>query len=215
MKKLFLFLGVTLSALTGVHAQDATKADGDVTLEMTDGTVKRGWSRTDMVNEVKFFEISAEPKGQRTRYDNDQIKRIVFDDGATFVKRDVHSRTLFNKDKIDKGRWVRVEYTGNGIALYSAYSEGWEQAGNVRRRVQQRAYFIALGSDDPVWASTDYLSGGTINKAGSNRAMLKYFFTKVYPQYEDFAKRIDDKEFDTKGSPIEVVRAWEQAYGGK
>jgi hypothetical protein len=64
-----------------------------------------------------------------------------------------------------------------------------------------------------VWASDEWHSGGVINAAGANRSLLNYCFSKRYPEYAELARRVKSKEFDTKGSPIEVVRAWEEAYG--
>lgn len=185
---------------------------GDVTLEMADGTTKRGYCRTEMVNNVKFFEISAEPKGERVRYESDQIARIVFDEGAVYVKH-----AMIEAPKKDKSKevWMRLDYEGKDITLYSAYLEYMEQVNTMRRQVRQRNYYLSMGEDPAVWAATDYISGGVINAAGANRALLNYYFSKRYPDYADLAKRIKAKEFDTKDSPIGVVRAWEEAYGNK
>lgn len=210
MKKIFLILAMALVSLFGVHAQDA--ATGDVTLEMADGTTVRGYGRTEMVNQVRFFEISDEPRGERTRYDSDQIDRIVFDNGATYVKYAMISAP--KKDK-SKEEWMRIEYEGRGITLYSAYLEGWEQVNTMRRKVSQTNYYLSLGDDPAVWASTEWHSGGVVNASGANRALLNYYFGKRHPEYADFAKRVKAREFDTKGSPVEVVRAWDEAYGGE
>jgi hypothetical protein len=209
MKKIFLTLVIAISSFTGAYAQAAA---GDVTLEMADGTTKRGYARTEMKNEVKFFELSAEQKGERTRYDNDQIARIVFDNGETYVKYDV---IVTAKGQKTKNAWVLVVHRGNGIAVYSAFVEGWEQVNNHRRKVAQTNFYISLGGDPAIWASTVWHTGGVLNRGGFNRAMLNYYFSKRYPQYADLAKRVKAKEFEVDDSPMEVIRAWEEAYGGK
>lgn len=201
MKKILL-AALGCLACAAVHAQD-------VVLHMTDGTTLSGYARTNMVNNVRFFEISDTPKGQRVRYDNDQIDRIVFTDNTEFVKHDFYAGV---KRKKAQNGWLRVDYRGRGITLYSAYYEKWEQAGNVRKLNRQRNYYLAMGDDIPVWACTHYLSGGVVNQRGANRMLLKYYFSKIYPQYSDLAARVDAKEFEVKESPIEVVRAWEEAY---
>lgn len=199
--------------MTTIHmfAQDKTTA-GDVTLQMTDGTTKRGYCRTDMVNNVKFFEISAEPKSERTRYDGDQIERIVFDEGAVYVKHDIIATI---KGKNPKQRWLRLDYQGRGIALYSGLTEGTEMAASNRSRtVIQRNFYIAMDTDPAIFVTLDAISGGIANQAWFNRVQLTYFFNKRYP-HADFAKRIKKKEFDVKDTPIDVVKAWEEAYATK
>lgn len=108
MKKLF-FIAVILAAVMSVQAQNTANADGDVTLEMADGTKVRGWNRTKFMNKIGFIEISDTPKGKRTRYDNDQVTRVVFDEGAVYVKKDIC--TNIKKEKTTPGRWVRLEVT--------------------------------------------------------------------------------------------------------
>jgi hypothetical protein len=207
MKRLFLMLGAALFVLS---AAAQTPAEGDVTLEMADGTTLRGFARTEMKNEVKFFELSAEPRGERVRYDSDQISRIVFDNGLEYVKQDYSPTAKMNRIK---NAWMCVVYKSDGIALYSAYIQKMEAINMTTKQVRQTNYYIALGDGPAVWASTEWLSGGVINAAGSNCSLLRYLFGKTYQEYADLAERIKEKEFDTKGSPIEVVLAWKEAYG--
>lgn len=184
--------------------------EGDVTLKMADGTSLRGYARTQMKNEVKFFELSDQPRSKRTRYDSDQIERITFDNGETFVKQEYSPNVKGTKIKT---AWLREEHIGHGIALYSIYIERMEQVNNMRKQVRQTNYYLSIDGSPAIWASTKWYSGGVINAAGANRTMLNYLFTKRWPDYSDLAKRVKAKEFNTKGSPIEVVRAWEQIYG--
>lgn len=184
---------------------------GNVTLEFTDGTTRRGWPRTEMKNEVRFFEISDEPRGERVRYDSDLIERIVFDDGSVYLKRDI---AVTVKTTNYRNYFVRVEYEGSGIALYSAYVEHQDFTGMIPRTDKQTNYYISLADGPAVWASIAWHSRGTMGAAAANRSMLNYYFSRRYPEYAEFAKRIKAKEFDTTDSPMEVIRAWEEAFGG-
>ncbi|MDR0511207.1 MAG: hypothetical protein LBH06_08970 [Rikenellaceae bacterium] len=209
MKKIFFALAAALTVF-GARAAE----NGDVTLEMADGNAIRGYNRTSFVNNVTFVEISAEPKGERIRYDVDQIARIVFDAGAVYVRHD-YCTTLMGKKA--KNGLMRQEYLGKGIALYSAYVEGQEPVGGTMRyrKVALTNYYIALGDDPAVFVAQDYATGGAINQGSFNRTQLAAYFNKRYKEYADFARRIKNKEFETKHSPVEIVRAWEASYGGQ
>jgi Zn/Cd-binding protein ZinT len=101
------------------------------------------------------------------RYDSDQIESIVFDDGVVYVKRDIVVSVLNNKTREEI--WV---YEGNGILLYSAYTEGQEYTGNRYRTVRATQYYLQLGDDSAVWTATDYHTGGMINQGEANRSLI-------------------------------------------
>lgn len=210
MKQLFVVFAAVISfvAASGQADQTIPKPEGDVTLTMVDGATLRGFSRSDMVNHVKFFEISPTPKGTRTRYDSDQIARITFDQGAVYEKRGIIATAIGKKVE---NEWVRIDYSDHGIALYSRLVSYVEQTPTVRRHINQWNYYIALG-DDPAVLAAMYGSGA-INQTAYNRTTMRYYFNKRYPQYADLAARIKAKEFDVKDSPMPVIEAWVAAYG--
>lgn len=205
-----IFPAVLIGFCTPAGAQENNNPDGDVTLIMADGTKKRGWGRTAMINEVKFFEISDTPKGKRVRYDKDQIERIEYDEGAVYVKQD-YFRNLIKRDKMNNV-FMRLDYQGDGIMPLSAYLERLEVINNRTHRVKWRNYYMQHGDDPTMVVAVQYYQGGKRNNSNANRKMQVYSFSKVYPQYAEFAKRIHAKEFDTTNFPIDVAKAWEEAY---
>jgi hypothetical protein len=194
---------------TASASEQGADGDGDVTILMTDGTSARGWSSTDMTGRVEFFEMSDTPGGERVRYDNDRIARIVHDEGTVYERKNIIETVGGSKAR---PAWVRVGYKGNGIALYSTCTRNIEQMLGMQMTARQRHYYIALGQGPAVRAFTCYLTGSVIDAGTANRSLLNHLFGKRYPQYADLAKRIRAKEFDTRFSPIEVIGAWEEAY---
>ena len=203
----FLIMNIVISQSAPKTEQ---KKDGDVTLEMTDGTTMRGWMRTKFIGKIKYIEVSSEPKGKRVRYDNDQVHRIIFDEGAMLVKRDVYANG--RGKKVYKDFWVRQDYVGNGIGVYSVLVKETTATPTMTMRSISINWIhtFKLG-DDPariiavVWG---------VNAKSATRKQLVYYFSKHYPQYAELAKRIEEKEFDDLDF-VKIAKVWEEMYGEK
>ena len=214
--KLTLILILAFFALPTLEAKN--KIDEEVILEMADGTTIRAWFRSDMVDIVKYIEVSDTPNGERVRYENDQIKRITFlPPNANYIITTYTKTDLFTKVKgkgLKEARWVREDYKGNGIVLYSTLNTASRPvavgSGSGIGSVNERKFYITIGDGPAQWVSED--APNIINQKSANRTMLVMFFKTGYPE---FAARIKSKEFETKSSPIQVVKAWEETYGNK
>lgn len=181
-------------------------------IKLTDGSTVEGFSRTYLGATTKSFEISQTETGPTTSYDIDRIDRIsVYSSDINrqthFVVKQVY--TTRNGDKTAKA-FVREDYKGNGIGLYSLTSERMDPRGNRAVKVSFRIYYIQLGDDIAQMATMD--PTGTLNPGVPNRRMCAKVFENKYPE---FAERIQNKEFDMKASPIQAVKAWETTYAGK
>lgn len=215
MKKTLLILIWAVAFSTYTYGQETPDEKGNVMLEMADGRILQGWNRTDFKNDNKTIKFTT-LEGERVNYEIEEVNKVVFlSDSTEYVKVGIIPYLMKKTPTSDK--WVRVEYRGNGITIYSRYLAGKRAYNNPNsyQQVKQRNYYIQLGDDPAMMVTSEYYAGGVANLKATNRKQLQYYFKKKYPQYADFAKRIKEKEFETVGMPLEVVKAWEAEYAGK
>lgn len=213
-RKLFITLVIMCFTISTLGAK--VNSSEEAILEMADGTTLKAWFHTAMIDEVKYIEVSETPNGKRVRYENGQINRITILPPnknyieTVYVKADIYKKV--NGKNLKKAYWVREDYKGNRITLYSALNESARpgMVGNASaiNSVNERKFYISIDGGIAQWVSED--APNIVNQKSANRSMLVWFFKKEYP---DFAERIKNKEFDTKNSPVEIVMAWEKTYG--
>ncbi len=216
MKNVKIIFVLALALCTHQVSEAINRAGEKVIVEMTDGTTHHAWFHSDVNNMGKYVELSDTPDGEHLRYESALLERITFlppnENYIETTYRRVSLYTGLNGKKLKEGRWVREDYKGNGITLYSAVNEaarpGLVGGASGFSVVHERKFYIVIGEGPAQFVSEN--APNMIGQAGNNRLLLNMFFKKTYP---GFAARIKNKEFDTKGSPIEVVRAWEKEYG--
>jgi hypothetical protein len=187
--------------------------EGKVILTLKDGTVAEGWNVTAMRPKMRYVKLSDHPKGKTTvRYASSQIERLTFvpseaegvltpADTVSFVCKNVR------KGKKTRGLWLRREYAGDRVTVYSCFEESFYWTGDFIRPEYKRFYYGQLDGGDPVAIGAVDYEGGLMKRY--TRRCLSGFF-KDYP---GFVNRIQSKAFDGVRSPVETVKAWEEAYG--
>lgn len=93
------------------------------------GMVIKGYLRSAIVNDPTFFEVSETPNGERIRYISEDIDSLVVMDSLKYVKRKCKGMGFMAGGP--KIRWVRAEYEGRGIDVYSAFFITQERVNNI------------------------------------------------------------------------------------
>ncbi len=172
------------------------------------GTVVEGYLRSAIVNDPTFFEVSETPDGERVRYISEDIDSLVVMDSLKYVKRKCKGIGFMAGGP--KVRWVRTEYEGGGIDVYSAFFITQERVNNITTVQQSISYFLSIDKDIAIWVSSEYVSGPyVLGVRGANRKQMAYYFGKIY-DYQDFATRIKTRELT---GMMDIVKAWDAEYG--
>ena len=210
---MLLFAGVSASARTVVDKKTEDLKDEDVRariwLNKGGDRVLDGYLRSPLVNRPDHVEFSLTPDGERTRYINEDVDSMLLEGTDKYVKRLVKVAGAFGGAA--KVEWVREEYRGKGIDLYSLFTVEAERTGrNVTVVRPLRGWYLSIAGDVAIMVGTD-TRGSIFDRAepSMSEAMLGKYFGKIY-DYPDFAARIKSGEFRTF---MDVVYAWEVAYG--
>ncbi|WP_270569421.1 hypothetical protein [Coprobacter secundus] len=172
------------------------------------GMVIKGYLRSAIVNDPTFFEVSETPNGERIRYISEDIDSLVVMDSLKYVKRKCKGMGFMAGGP--KIRWVRAEYEGRGIDVYSAFFITQERVNNITTVRQSISYFFSIDKDIAIWVSSEYVSGPYVLGAqGANRKQMAYYFSKIY-DYQEFATRMKAKELT---GMMTIVKAWDTEYG--
>ena len=173
-------------------------------------SIVKGYLRSAIVNDPTFFEVSETPQGERIRYISEDIDSLIVMDKLKYVKRKCKNiGFMAGKPKI---RWVRIEYDGNGIDVYSAFFVIQNRVYNITTVSREMYYYFSIDKDIAIFTSRQYLSAPyVIGTPAVNRTQMAYYFCKIY-DYPEFALRIKAKEFEDMMS---VVKSWETEYGDR
>ena len=134
----------------------------------------------------------------------------VIDGSDKYVKRLVKMYgALGGPAKVE---WVREEYRGKGIDLYSLFTVEAERTGrNITVVRPVRSWYLSIAGDMAIMVGSD-TRNSIFDKAepSMSGSMLNKYFGKIY-DYPEFAARIGEGEFSTF---MDVIHAWEASYGG-
>ena len=134
----------------------------------------------------------------------------VIDGSDKYVKRLVKMYgALGGPAKVE---WVREEYRGKGIDLYSLFTVEAERTGrNITVVKPVRSWYLSIAGDMAIMVGSD-TRNSIFDKADPpmSGSMLNKYFGKIY-DYPEFAARIGEGEFSTF---MDVIHAWESSYGG-
>ena len=215
-----LILALTASAQNYEEYYLIPKGQGEeVILKMKNGEEKRGFYRSVMEPSMTSIEISDTPDGKRVRHKTENISQLIFlpypitykdgkksfTDTTYYVKKPLMDGLL--KNKLKENQWVLQHYAGESIKLYSYYTLD----ARMRPVCEHEQYFVQFKDKPAIFISINSHRGGALNEKSENRKRTAKFF-KDYPE---FAKRIKNKEWEWKTSPIEVIKAWEETYDKK
>lgn len=166
-----------------------------------------GYLRSVLVNRPDHVEISLTPDGERTRYVNEDIDSLLLAGTDKYVKRLVKVPGVFGGSA--KVEWVRVEYRGSGIDLYSLFTIESEKVGSVTRVSAVQGWYLSIADDVALLVGTS-LFGNVFdrNEPPMSSSSLAEYFGKTY-DYPEFASRIKSGEFK---SFMETIYAWETSY---
>ena len=169
-----------------------------------------GYLRSALVNRPENIEISLTADGKRMRYVNEDVDSLLLDGSDKYVKRLVKMYgALGGPAKVE---WVREEYRGKGIDLYSLFTVEAERTGrNITVVRPVRSWYLSIAGDMAIMVGSD-TRNSIFDKAepSMSGAMLNKYFGKIY-DYPEFAARIREGEFSTF---MDVIHAWEASYGG-
>ena len=170
--------------------------------------VVKGYLRSAIVNDPSFFEISETPDGERVRYISEDIDSLMIMNQYRYVKRKCKNTGFMGGGP--KIRWVRIEYEGKGIDVYSAFFITQSRINNITTIQQTMCYYFSIDKDIAILASSEYASGPyTIGTPAANRAQMAHYFGKIY-DYPEFTAKIKAKKFDNM---MAAVKTWETEYG--
>lgn len=166
-----------------------------------------GYLRSVLVNRPDHVEISLTPDGERTRYVNEDVDSLLLAGTDKYVKRLVKVPGVFGGSA--KVEWVRVEYRGSGIDLYSLFTVESEKVGSVTRVSAVQGWYLSIADDVALLVGTS-LFGNVFdrNEPPMSSSSLAEYFGKTY-DYPEFAVRIKSGEFK---SFMETIYAWETSY---
>lgn len=168
-----------------------------------------GYLRSALVNRPDNIEFSLTPDGRRTRYINEDVDSLLLEGTDKYVKRLVKAPgALGGKAQV---QWVREEYRGKGIDLYSLFTVESEKINNVTVVRPLRGWYLSIAGDMAMLVGTDTRDNiFDRTEPSMSTPMLRTYFGKIY-DYPEFAARIKAGEFKTF---MDVIYAWESAYGG-
>ena len=109
-------------------------------------SIVKGYLRSAIVNDPTFFEVSETP----------HIDSLIVMDKLKYVKRKCKNiGFMAGKPKI---RWVRIEYDGNGIDVYSAFFVIQNRVNNITTVSREMYYYFSIDKDIAIFTSRQYLS---------------------------------------------------------
>ena len=208
-----LLAGISTSAQTVVDKKAKRQKEDDVKvrvwLNKGDQRVLDGYLRSALVNRPDHIEFSATPDGERIRYVNEDVDSLLLEGTDKYVKRLVKVYgALGGRPKV---QWVREEYRGKGIDLYSLFTVEAERTGrNITVVRPLRGWYLSIAGDMAIMVGTDTRES-IFDRAEPSMSvsMLNTYFGKIY-DYQEFAARIRNGEFNTF---MDVIYAWEESYG--
>ena len=124
---LALSAGITSHAQTVSDKKDEEGVRVRVWLNKGEDRVIDAYLRSALVNRPDNIEISLTADGKRMRYINEDVDSLLLDGSDKYVKRLVKMYgALGGPAKVE---WVREEYRGKGIDLYSLFTVEAERTG--------------------------------------------------------------------------------------
>lgn len=169
--------------------------------------VINGYLRSTLVNRPDNIEISLTPKGERTRYINEDVDSLLLEGTDKYVKRLVKvPGPLGGSASVE---WVKVDYRGKGIDLYSLFTVESEQVNKTITVSAVRGWYLSIADDMALQIGTS-IFGSVFDKdePPMSKTVLAKYFGKTY-DYPEFAARIKSGEFE---SFMETIHAWESSY---
>lgn len=166
-----------------------------------------GYLRSTLINRPDHIEISLTPKGERTRYINEDVDSLVLQGTDKYVKRLVKvPGPLGGSASVE---WVKVDYRGKGIDLYSLFTVESEQVNKTTTISAVRGWYLSIAGDMAMMVGTSLFGNVFENdEAPMYRATLAKYFGKTY-DYPEFAAKIKGGEFE---SFMEMIHSWETSY---
>ena len=168
-----------------------------------------GYLRSAIINRPDHIEVSLTPDGERMRYLNEDVDSLLLEGTDKYVKRLVKVPGPFGGSA--KVEWVREEYIGKGISLYSLFTVDSEKINNVTRISANQGWYLSIADDVALMISSS-LFGSVFDRNEPPMAKLSLadYFGKTY-NYPEFAARIKSGEFH---SFMDMVHTWETLYAG-
>lgn len=139
-----------------------------------------GYLRSALVNRPDNIEISLTADGKRMRYVNEDVDSLLLDGSDKYVKRLVKMYgALGGPAKVE---WVREEYRGKGIDLYSLFTVEAERTGRDITVVRPvRSWYLSIAGDMAIMVGSD-TRNSIFDKAEPPMygSMLNKYFGKIY-----------------------------------
>lgn len=227
MRKTFLPIILSILIFGNIDGQNSTKEnrEGNILIEIKNGSKHKGWLRSTIQKKDKQIKISSTPKGKKNKYNISDISGVMLFPGAKpeYPPNNKITDTLFyasrtiiegkHNEKEKPNTLLKVEYHGNGIALYSMYEHNSlmipVNMSFIYIEDNSKTYYIEMGNSSLKKVSI-YIKEIAFGEERSNRKSLAGYFEEQ--GYKEFALRILNKEFNIKDNPIEVIQAWEKEY---
>lgn len=211
---MMLLAGISANAQNAGGKKARQPKDDDVKvriwLNKGEQRVLDGYLRSALVNRPDHIEFSTTPDGQRIRYINEDVDSLLLEGTDKYVKRLVKVVGAFGgKAQV---QWVREEYHGKGIDLYSLFTVESERTGrNITVVRPVRGWYLSIAGDMAIMVGTDTRDNiFDRTEPSMSTSILNMYFRKIY-DYPEFAARIKAGEFKTF---MDVIYAWEADYGG-
>lgn len=209
-----LLAGVSANARTVFTDQKAKATESEgvrarVWLNKGETRALDGYLRSALVNRPDYIEFSLTPDGERTRYVNEDVDSLLLEGTDKYVKRLVKMFGAFGgKANVE---WVRKEYHGAGIDLYSLFTVESEQTGrNITVVRPVRSWYLSIAGDIAVMVGSDQRESlFDRTEPSMSASLLNEYFGKIY-DYPELAQRVKSGEFKTF---MDVIYAWEASYG--
>ena len=207
-----LLAGISANAQTVVDKKTRQQEDDDVKVRvwLNKGELKviDGYLRSVLINRPDHIEFSVAPDGERIRYINEDVDSLLVDGTDKYVKRLVKTYgALGGKAQV---QWVREEYRGKGIDLYSLFAVESEKINTVKVVRPLRYWYLSIAGDVAIMVGSDRRKNIFDRSEPSMWvSMLTAYFGKIY-DYPEFASKIKAGDFKTF---MDVVHGWEASYG--
>lgn len=211
---MMLLAGISANAQNAGGKKARQPKDDDVKvriwLNKGEQRVLDGYLRSALVNRPDHIEFSTTPDGQRIRYINEDVDSLLLEGTDKYVKRLVKVVGAFGGNA--QVQWVREEYHGKGIDLYSLFTVESERTGrNITVVRPVRGWYLSIAGDMAIMVGTDTRDNiFDRTEPSMSTSILNMYFRKIY-DYLEFAARIKAGEFKTF---MDVIYAWEADYGG-
>ena len=181
---LALSAGITSHAQTvsdkKANRQKEEAVNVRVWLNKGEDKVIDGYLRSALVNRPDNIEISLTADGKRMRYINEDVDSLLLDGSDKYVKRLVKMYgALGGPASVE---WVREEYRGKGIDLYSLFTVEAERTGrNITVVSPVRSWYLSIAGDMVIMVGSD-TRNSIFDKAEPpmSESMLNMYFGKIY-----------------------------------